>query len=92
MGNRRVDEGCNSFIGMMLAMAKRRPYGGRRSKGPRDLMATRLPIEEADRIRDLAEERGMTNTDFLAELLRIGLRHLDELQATQKELPLSKAS
>lgn len=87
-------ESCNSFVGRMHAMAKRRTYGGRRSKGERDLLATRLPLEEADRIRDLAEERGMTNTDFLAALVRLGLEHLDEIPAptTQKELPLDKAS
>jgi hypothetical protein len=60
-------------------------------------MATRLPLDEADRIRDLADELGMTNSDTLAALLRIAMRHLQEMPvpataATQKELPLSKAS
>jgi len=67
--------------------------GGRRSLGERALLGTRLPIQEADYLRDLADEYGMTNSDFLAALLRIALRHLDEMPPTvaQKELPL-KAS
>jgi len=77
-------------------MAQRRSSGaGRRSKGPRDLMATRLPLAEADRLRDLADELRMTNSDTIAALLRIAMKHLDELPVVaneQKELPLSKAS
>lgn len=76
-------------------MAQRRSSGaGRRSKGPRDLMATRLPLEEADRLRDLADELRMTNSDTIAALLRIAMKHLGELPVAndQEELPLSKAS
>jgi hypothetical protein len=77
-------------------MAQRRPrQGGRQSKGPRDLLATRLPMDEADWLRDLADEIGMTNSDTIAVLLRIARKHLDELPSgvgEQKELPLHRAS
>jgi hypothetical protein len=77
-------------------MAERRGRGGRPSKGQRDLFVTRPPMEDADKLRDLADELGMTLSDTLAALLRIGLRHLGELPAPsstkQKELPLIQAS
>jgi hypothetical protein len=51
--------------------------------------------ELAKHYRDLASEYGLSQSDFIAELLHIGARHLDELPAAvpdQEELPLSQAS
>ena len=76
-------------------MAKRQPGRGRPSKGQRDLMVTRLPIEVGQRVRDLAEQRDWSYSDTLAALVASGLRHLDELppsETGQEELPLTKAS
>jgi hypothetical protein len=87
LGHADVSEDAGQHRGLM-----RLPE--RAQLGERDLLGTRLPIHEADQLRDLADQYGMTNNDFLAELLRIGLRHLDEFPengSTQKELPL-KAS
>jgi hypothetical protein len=58
-------------------------------------LGTRLAPAEAKRYRDLAEEHGLSISDFIAELLRISVRHIDELPAPaldQEELPLSQAS
>jgi hypothetical protein len=93
---RRASDRCNSFDATMSAMAKRiARQGGRRSLGPRDLLGTRLPVDEADHYRDLADQYGRSNSDFIAELLRIAVRHIDEFPTgpgpDQKELPL-KAS
>ena len=73
----------------MLAM-------GRRSRGPRELLGTRVSPELAQHYRNLASGYGLTQTEFIAALLRIGERHLDELAVTpainQEELPLDRAS
>lgn len=43
--------------------------GGRRSKGDRRLVGTRLATDVADRVADAAEERGITVSDYLAALV-----------------------
>lgn len=53
--------------------------GGRRYKGERKLVHTRLPEAEAQAIDDLADERGETRNDYVAALLRLGLKHRHEL-------------
>lgn len=76
-------------------MAKRRPGPGRPSKGHRELMATRLPHDVSGDVKALAEARDWSYSETLAELVAIGLRHLDELlpvPTAQEELPLTKAS
>jgi hypothetical protein len=86
--SRRASAACNCFSATMCDM-------GRRSRGPRELLGTRLAPAEAKRYRDLAEEHGLSISDFIAELLRISVRHIDELPAPaldQEELPLSQAS
>jgi hypothetical protein len=68
---------------------------GRRSRGPRELLGTRVPPALAQHYRDLANEYGLSQSDFIAELLLIAEQHLDELPAlapNQEELPLSQAS
>ena len=76
-------------------MAKRPAGPGRPSKGQRHLMATRLPIDVADAVRDLAESRDWSYTDTLAALIALGLDHVTDLlpaSTQQEELPLTKAS
>ncbi len=69
---------------------------GRRSRGPRELLGTRVSPELAQRYRDLASRYGLSQTEFIAELLVIGERHIDELATpptiNQEELPLNRAS
>ena len=64
--------------------------GGRRSKGERRLVVTRLPTEIADRVALAAEERGMTVSDYLATLVYsdLGIPVPPERTA-QDRLPLS---
>jgi hypothetical protein len=69
---------------------------GRRSRGPRELLGTRVAPDEAQHYRNLAGEYGLSQSDFIAALLRIGERHLHELPKQpvreQEELPLNRAS
>lgn len=70
---------------------------GRPSKGPRDVIVTRVPTDDSAELRDLAEARDWSFSETAAALIRIGLRHRDELPAGtkprgQQELPLNKAS
>lgn len=77
-------------------MAKRQPgRGGRPSKGPRDLMVTRLQTHVAEQVRALADDRDWSYSETLAALVAISLDHLADLPgapAEQEELPLTKAS
>ena len=80
---------------MIRPMAKRTSRGGRPSKGPRDLMVTRLQAPVAEQVRNLAVDRDWSYSDTLAALVAIGLEHLADLPvapAEQEELPLTKAS
>ena len=43
--------------------------GGRRSKGERYLVATRLPVVQAREIHDRADAEGVTVTDYVARVL-----------------------
>jgi hypothetical protein len=81
-------------------MAKRTAArgGGRPSKGPRDVIVTRVPTVDSAELRGLAEARDWSFSETAAALIRIGLRHRDELppetstSREQEELPLNKAS
>ena len=42
---------------------------GRRSKGPRHLLGTRVPPENAARIFELADDSGCSVSDYLATLI-----------------------
>lgn len=80
---------------MIRRMAKRQPGRGRPSKGPRDLMVTRLPVDVGEQVRDLAVDRDWSYSETLAALVGIGLQHVAELPVApseQEELPLTKAS
>ena len=76
-------------------MAVRRGHsnGGRRSKGERRLVVTRLATDIADRVAAAAEERGMTVSDYLATLvysdLDIPLPPTGAPPTSQAQLPLS---
>ena len=51
-------------------MARRRPaQGGRPSKGEREPVLTRLPRQLADRLRDEADDQGLTYSDWLGNLV-----------------------
>lgn len=83
----------------MAAMAKRTAARtvGRPSKGPRDMIVTRVPTVDSAELRELAEARDWSFSETAAALIRIGLRHRDELPTealanAQEELPLTKAS
>lgn len=67
---------------------------GRPSHGPREMLGTRVRPEVKEHYVRLAAQYGLSQSDFLAALLRIGERHLDELDdiAHQEELPLTQAS
>ncbi|MCF7547283.1 hypothetical protein [Pseudonocardia sp. WMMC193] len=78
-------------------MAKREARGGRPSKGPRDLMVTRLSLTDGKRVRDLADSLEWTYSDTLAYLVQIAFSHPEALPTplpppVQEELPLTKAS
>lgn len=58
-------------------------------------MITALQVDEAELIRDMGDEARVTYSDLLAGLIRIGLRHLDELPPDllpKEELPLSESA
>jgi hypothetical protein len=65
---------------------------GRRSHGPRELLGARVAADNAQRYRKLAGQYGLTQNDLLVALLEIGVRHIDELESSQGELPLNRAS
>jgi hypothetical protein len=75
-------------------MAVRRGHsnGGRRSKGERRLVVTRLATDIADQVAEAAAQRGMTVSDYLAALVYsdLGLPLPPATQpADQPPLPLS---
>ena len=75
-------------------MAVRRGHsnGGRRSKGERRLVVTRLATDIADQVAEAAAQRGMTVSDYLAALVYsdLGLPLPPTTQsADQPPLPLS---
>lgn len=96
----RVKAGSN----LILAIASPAMAGpgkpGRRHKGHRTLVQTRLPRSEADFVTALADERGEYRADLVAALLRVALEHLDELpepadsddDAAQGRFDLAQAS
>ncbi|NMH96492.1 hypothetical protein [Pseudonocardia acidicola] len=44
-----------------------------------------MPADEADRFRELADTLGVSYSDLLLELQRIGMAHRDELPFTVQE-------
>ena len=74
-------------------MAVRRGHsnGGRRSKGKRRLVVTRLATDIADQVVAAAGERGMTVSDYLATLVyrELGIPAAEPEPTAQTKLPLS---
>jgi hypothetical protein len=58
------------------------------------MLGTRVRPEVKEHYVRLAAEYGLSQSDLLAALLRIGERHIDELGeiTQQEELPLTQAS
>lgn len=50
-------------------MVTKRGQGGRPSKGARDMIATRPPVEVGDAVRIAADKQGMTISDYVAKIL-----------------------
>lgn len=68
--------------------------GGRPGKGDRDLLATRVPLELGNAIRDEAEAYGLTLTDYLGTVLASyhGFDELGQLphrRRAAEELPMT---
>lgn len=59
--------------------------GGRPSKGDRVVVASRMPRQLADEIKALSDDRDEYLSDLVATLVRIGLRHRNELPAPAQE-------
>ena len=67
--------------------------GGRRSKGDRRLVGSRMPIPDADKLAAVAEAYGMTVSDYVATLVKAHLSTVELDQITNQEaLPIAKAS
>lgn len=79
------------FDGVM----RRKPSGGRPSKGPRDLLVTRPAVELAAVVRNRADELEMSISDYIATVLAEahGMPHAAPTvhPSTQQELPLKSA-
>jgi hypothetical protein len=76
----------------MAAVRRGHSNGGRRSKGERRLVVTRLATDIADQVAEAAAQRGMTVSDYLAALVYsdLGLPLPPATQsADQPPLPLS---
>lgn len=54
---------------MVITMRQRPPGSGRRSKGPRDVMTTRLPTTLADAVRAYADQHELSYSDAIANVL-----------------------
>ena len=77
-------------------MPPQRTYGGRKSKGDRQPLLSRVPSPIADAVRDCAEERGMTLSDYIASVLArdVGLSELVPQASIHhdEELPINKVA
>lgn len=79
-------------------MPPQRNWGGRKSKGDRQALLSRVPDPIAEAVRERAEERGMTVSDYIASLLarEVGMTELaPEAPATvhhQEELPINEVA
>lgn len=68
-------------------MERRKP--GRSSKGPREEVRARVPVELRRALQDEATRRGMTFNDFIGEALSdlVGVPY-----TPQRSMPLTRAS
>jgi hypothetical protein len=74
-----------------MAVRSGHSNGGRRSKGERRLVVTRLATDIADQVVAAAAERGMTVSDYLATLVyrELGIPVAPPEPTAQTQLPLS---
>ena len=86
----------DSGIRYRRIMPPKRTYGGRKSKGDRQPLLTRVPSLIADAVRDCADERGMTLNDYIASVLArdVGLSELAPQESVHhdEELPITKVA
>lgn len=72
-------------------MTARKPGAGRKSRGPRETLITRVPPPLAEKVRDGAARSGLSITDYMANALAAshGLAPVATPPGQQKELPIS---
>lgn len=75
-----------------MAIQKRRGGPGRPSKGERHVMATRIPVADAEWIFELADSQGISASEYLAGLISDHLKTAERHPKPQEELPISRAS
>lgn len=76
-----------------MAIQRRRGGGpGRPSKGERHVMATRIPVADAEWIFELADSQGISASEYLAALISEHLKTAERHPESQEELPISRAS
>ena len=76
-----------------LMTSSRRGIGGRPSKGDRRLVGSRMPISDVDKLHAVAAARGVTVSDYVADLVRAHLCNVDLEDITNQEaLPIARAS
>lgn len=86
-----LNRNCYRFNGRMASLGNR--GGGRRSKGDRRLVGSRMPIPDAEKLSAVAEAHGMTVSDYVATLVKAHLSTVELDQITNQEaLPIAKAS
>ena len=77
-------------------MPTQRNWGGRKSKGDRQALISRIPDPIADAVRERADERGMSLSDYIASVLarEVGMSDLAPESAVhhQEELPISQVA
>ncbi len=78
---RRVSAEFLQLGTIIVPMPARHGYGGRPSLGPRRRMMTALRPHEAEWVEQRATEADTTFSDVIAELVRIGIAHANELPA-----------
>jgi len=80
----------------LQTMPPQRSYGGRKSKGDRQPLISRVPSPIADAVRDRAEERGMSLSDYIASVLArdVGLATLAPQASIRhdEELPINQVA
>lgn len=77
-------------------MPPQRTYGGRKSKGDRQSLISRVPSPIADAIRDRAEERGISLSEYVGSVLArdVGMSELVPQASIRhdEELPITKVA
>ena len=67
--------------------------GGRRSKGERRLVGSRVPVNQADKLARVARHEGLSVSDMIAQAIDEKLDHYDMDRITEEEqesLPMTQ--